>query len=646
MKKIKRRNFLSSMLASAGFSVVVTAPSSSIARVHNATQKKIKASKSFPYAQGEHLMTRTELECDVLVAGGGLSGICAALSAARHGSKVVLIQDRSRLGGNSSSEIKMHPLGVNPLNTGWREGGIIEELKLENAANNPQLSWEMWDFLLYDKCVSEKNITLLLDTTVCAVEKNGNKISKAFARCDTSRQIYEISAKIFIDTTGDCRLAMEADAEVMSGREGSKKYGESLADFDPIGTRQGSTLLFTSKLCDSPVPFKAPPWARKITPEQMKYRGIKGDGLASGYWWIELGGDCDAIAENEKLRFELLAIVLGVWDYIKNSGKFPEAAHRALDTISMVPGRRDSYRIVGERIMTQHDIMGKWKDFDDAVAVGGWSMDDHPAKGFNAPDRRPCRQYAKIPFYNIGFSSMYSKDVENLMMAGRNISCSHVAFTSTRVMSTCSAMGQAVGTAAAICVKKNITPSELRNNKTELKQLQQTLLRDDQTIIGIKNEDPLDLARSAIATSSISTNGSSPTNALSGINFDSLKSIANSWIAPISAKPSIQLSWKNSTKISSVQLTFFSGNKALSQSLSDYLLKHMHRGAQKELPRDFNLVAILENGAEVEIAKIRDNFQRLVRVNFKTVLAKALRVDFLATNGDKNVILNEIRAYA
>ncbi len=648
---LSRRGFLSSSLASAvGYSVIVSAakPAYALKPTDERSERlaALSAPAAVPCAENEKLMKKISLDCDVLVAGGGLSGICAAMAAARHGKKVVLVQDRSRLGGNSSSEIKMHPLGVKSPRTGWREGGIIEELKLENAANNPQLSWEMWDFLLYDKCVSEKNITLLLDTSVCSVEMEADKISKAFARSDTTRHIYEIKAGIFVDATGDSRLAMEAGAEVMSGRDGSKKFGEPFADYDTVGTRQGSTIMFTSKIYDKPMPFKPPVWAKKITPEQMKFRSVKGDGLAYGYWWIELGGDGDAIRDNEMLRFELLSIVMGVWDYIKNSGKYPDAANRAIDSISMVPGRRDTYRIVGERIMTQHDIMGKWKDFDDAVAVGGWSMDDHPAKGFYDSDRRPCRQFADVPFYNIALSSLYSKDVKNLMMAGRNISCSHVAFTSTRVMSTCAAVGQAVGTAAALCIDEGLSPSQLRAAPAKIKSLQQILLRDDQTILGIKNEDPLDLARSADVAASESLDGSAPANVISGVVIDSPKGVKNRWIASAGSKPWIKLSWRSPVKVSSVQFTFYGGCTELSQTHSDYLLKHMHRGPQKELVRDFDVVAELEGGKEIKLCQMRGNAQRLVRVKFDPVSIKSLRADIISTNGHPKVVVSEIRAYA
>lgn len=255
-----------------GYSVVVKAPQV-LARPlpsdeNSARLQKIQAPKDAKNLAGEFFMKRVDLKCDLLVAGGGLAGISAALSAARKGKKVILVQDRSRLGGNSSSEVRMHPLGVNPERVGWREGGIIEELKLENAAHNPQLAWEMWDFILYDKCVSQPNLTLILDATLYKTETDGDKITAAWVRSDTTLQGYRIEAEIFVDATGDCRLGMEAGAEIMTGREGVDAYGESLADFDEIGTRQGSTLMITSRLHDKPMPFVPPSWAKKLLPNK------------------------------------------------------------------------------------------------------------------------------------------------------------------------------------------------------------------------------------------------------------------------------------------------------------------------------------------------------------------------------------------
>ena len=153
------------------------------------------------FAPAEPHMRLVNLETDVLVAGGGLAGVCAAIAAARHGAKVVLLQDRSRLGGNSSSEVKMHVVGANQHTgrPGWRESGLIEELRLADAVGNPQRYWELWDLLLYDKVVSEPNITLLLETTLCSAAVFGGSISDVIARCDKSEHIYRIRARIFCE---------------------------------------------------------------------------------------------------------------------------------------------------------------------------------------------------------------------------------------------------------------------------------------------------------------------------------------------------------------------------------------------------------------------------------------------------------------
>ncbi len=626
MKVISRREFFekTATLGALGYSMAVYAPIE--AKTMGVSSKYYRAKKSNVGLKNELALFSSKcVECDVVVAGGGLAGVCAAISAARNGAKVVLVQNRSRLGGNSSSEIRMHPLGVFPEKTGWREGGIMEELRLENSIRNAGNSWEQWDLLLYDKCVSEPNITLLLDTTLCATEVSGKFIKKAFARCDLSRTIYEIVAKTFIDCTGDCRLAMESGAEVMSGREGSKKYGENLADFDKIGTHQGSSIMFTTKVCNRPVAYKAPVWARKMSEKDFQFRRPNGANLDYGFWWIELGGNADAIADNEKLRFELLRVVLGVWDYIKNSGKYPEADNRALDFVGMLPGRRDTFRIVGKSILTQHDIEKNGAHFSDAVCVGGWSLDDHPAGGFDASERRPCQQTRKTFAYNIPFSILCSKDFDNLMMAGRNVSCSHVAFTSTRVMATCAVMGQAVGTAAALGVLKGENVSDIVQNEELIKNLQQNLLRDDQTILGLKNTDLRDIAPRAKITASSTSVASSPENVVSGVDFDSVKSVKNSWRAEISTKPEIKFKWETSQKVSQVRIKCFTGAFRLSMSEETYVVAQMKRnmpnGVPPEMIRDFDVIGVTPSGKDKLLASVRENVGRLCVCKFLHCIA-------------------------
>ena len=493
---MRRRDLLNSL---SGYSLAVLAGG-------GAAEAQDRFETIAPHAAGtlpspEPHMRLVDLDTDVLVAGGGLAGVCAAISAARHGARVVLVQDRSRLGGNSSSEVKMHVVGANSHKSrpGWRDSGMIEERKIEDAVHNPQRSFEMWDLLLYDKvAMSEPNITLLLETALYAVEMKDDSVQRVMARCDKSEHLYRIRAKMFCDCTGDSRLGIESGALYRVGRETRAEFNETLAPEKADTETLGSSVLFTSRLYHQPMPFTPPKWARKVTKEQLFKRPTTS--WEYGYWWIEWGGDLDIIGDNEKIRFELLSIVLGVWDFIKNSGEHPDSKYYAMDWIGMMPGKRGSRRLIGDHTLTQNDLLhGK---FDDAVAIGGWPMDDHPPSGFDKPDQPPNVAIRTPEVYDIPLRTMYSKNVKNLFMAGRNISASHVAFTSARVMATCAVIGQAVGTAAAQCVERGITPRELANKPQHLTRLRQSLIRDDQTIKGVAGSDPDDRAKRAKVSAS------------------------------------------------------------------------------------------------------------------------------------------------
>jgi hypothetical protein len=598
-------------------------------------------------APAEPHMALVPLACDVLVAGGGMAGVCAAVAAARNGAKVVLVQDRSRLGGNASSEVKMHIVGANHHKSrpGWREGGLLEEFRLDDAANNPQRSWELWDLLLYDKVVSEPNVTLLLDTVLYAVDTKGGRIERAFARCDKTEHIYQISAKLFCDCTGDSRLALESGAEMRYGREARDETKESLAPATPDKETLGSSILFTSRNYGKPMPYTPPKWARKVTKEQLLKRPT--NSWEYGYWWIEWGGQLNTIHDNERIRFELLSIVTGVWDYIKNSGAHPDSANWAMDWIGMVPGKRESRRIVGDHMLTQFDLMGLNGDFEDAVAIGGWPMDDHPPGGFDRADLPPCVQ-VKTPIYNIPFRSLYSRNVSNLLMAGRNISATHVAFTSTRVMATCAVMGQAAGTAAALCVRDGCTPRELHEDKSRLAALQETLLRDDQSIDHRRNQDPQDLARQAKVTASAEQDGTPAASVIDGYVRDFGREAQHHWSAEMSGDgPWIELAWSQPQKIRRVQFTFDSGfERELTLSSSDGANRSIIRAAQPETVRDYVIsYRTSAEGPWTKLVEVQGNHQRLRRHGFEPVDAQAMRVQVQATNGDKLARIFEIRCY-
>ncbi|MFN0108392.1 MAG: FAD-dependent oxidoreductase, partial [Blastocatellia bacterium] len=491
---MKRRDFLTTAAVTTGYSMFISVDGLAQDQQDKRTAEQIRQEMQRLAPAGnlsaallERNMKLVELNCDLLVAGGGLAGCLAAISAARHGSKVVLVQDRSRLGGNSSSEIKMHVVGSNNHKgrPGWREGGLLEEIRLDDAANNPQRCWELWDLLLYDKVVSEPNITLLLETTLYNAEVKDGLIQRVQARCDRTEHIYRITSKLFADCTGDSRLGLEAGAEFKVGHESRAEFNESLAPETADNKTQGCSILFTSRDYGKPMPFTPPKWARKITEKDLKSRGITT--WEYGYWWIEWGGHLNTVRDNERIRFELLGIVMGVWDYIKNSGKYPASANWAMDWVGMLPGKREARRLVGDHMLTQMDLMGLNPEFDDAVCIGGWNLDEHPPTGFENPELPPFVSIKLKDVYNIPLRSLYSKNIRNLFMAGRNISATHTAFSSTRVMGTCAVEGQAAGTAAALCIKHNLLPRGLYENKAKLKELQQTLLRDDQSIKGLKN---------------------------------------------------------------------------------------------------------------------------------------------------------------
>ncbi|MGC8990567.1 MAG: FAD-dependent oxidoreductase, partial [Verrucomicrobiia bacterium] len=554
--------------------------------------------------------------------------------------------DRSRLGGNSSSEVKMHVVGADCSGgrPGWREGGLIEELRLDDAVHNPHRVFELWDLFLYDKVVREANITLLLDSHICGAVTEDGRIRLARARSDRREQVYTIEAMIFIDCTGDSRLALECGAEMRRGREAKSEFNESLGLEMADEQTLGSSILFTARDCGKPVRFVPPAWARRVTRAQLKFRPV--GSWEYGYWWIEWGGQLDTVRDDERIRFELLSIALGVWDYIKNSGDCPASANWGLTWLGMLPGKRESRRIIGDHILTEHDLTGP-ATFEDAVAVGGWPLDDHPPSGFDRPDERPAQQVRPRNVYQIPLRSLYSRNVQNLMMAGRNISATHVALTSTRVMATCAAMGQAAGTAAAQCALGGLLPRSLVQDKGRLSSLQQTLLRDDQTIPGIVNEDHNDLARGARATASGTVPGSNPANVTNGAVRDLPGETRNIWAGPMTnGEAWIELAWPEPVRISRVQMTFDTGfQRPLTLTAQDSFNARMIRGPQPETVRDYELSCVDSNGSIHELARVTGNYQRLVRHDFPARNVKSVRLHVTRTNGADTARVYEIRAY-
>ncbi|MEC0371792.1 FAD-dependent oxidoreductase [Paenibacillus chibensis] len=449
------------------------------------------------------MLTET-IQSDVTVIGGGLAGVCAAIAAARLGSKVVLVNNRPVLGGNSSSEVRVWVCGATAhgINRYARETGIMGELFVENQYRNPDGNPYLWDLVILEAVRAESNITLLLNTDVHEVEAGGpeenRRIRSVTGWMMGSERRIRLESPVFLDCTGDGLVGFMAGARHRIGREAAHEYGEAWAPEVADGITLGSTLLFYTKDAGHPIRFVPPSFAKDITqtPIPIK-RVIRSGDSGCHYWWIEWGGELDTVHDNEVIRDELWSVIYGIWDYIKNSGQF-EADNMTLEWVGSIPGKREYRRFVGDYVLTQNDIIQQ-EPFPDRIAFGGWSIDLHPPQGMYAEASGSKHMHADGN-YHIPYRSLYSANVTNLLFAGRNISASHVAFGTTRVMATCAVMGEAAGTAASLCAAKGVSPRDVY--LSHLQELQQTLLRQDASVIGLRHEDGRDLARLARVTAS------------------------------------------------------------------------------------------------------------------------------------------------
>lgn len=412
-----------------------------------------------------------EQSYDFCVIGGGMAGMNAAISAARHGLKTVLIHDRPVLGGNASSEIRMWIVGAKGKDN--RETGILEEINLENLYRNPYKNFPIWDTILFGKAYEESNLTLILNATALDAKKDENIIKTVKAWQMTTQTYFNISATYFADCSGDSILAPLVGAEYMLGRESKYMYNEDLDLEKPDTHTMGNSLLIQAEKVNYNVEFIPPKWITKKDAESMSHRQIDLSDSGENFWYLELGGDQDTILDAEEIRTEQLKLNLGVWDYIKNSGNIKGANNWQLNFLGFLPGKRESRRLVGDYVMNANDIMNEGK-FHDTVAYGGWPLDDHHPGGFKHKGK--ANRITDVPLYGIPYRTLYSKNIDNMFFAGRNASMTHLAMSSTRVMGTCSLMGQAVGTAAYIANKYNTNP---RGVLDHIEELQQTLLKED-----------------------------------------------------------------------------------------------------------------------------------------------------------------------
>ena len=435
-------------------------------------------------------LTERYLEADLVVVGGGLAGLFCAVAAARGGIKVILVQDRPVLGGNASSEIRMGICGAH--GKGRKETGLLEELQLNNVYRNPLMRYTRWDDEMYSLAIQEKNLTLLLNTSVQEVETENGEIKSVTGWNGNEYCRYRLSGTLFADCSGDSILRLSG-AEFRHGREKISEFDEDfLMNPDGDDKTMGSSILLQLRKCTEHRPFIPPPWAyhfddaffaARTSGKAFNRSAVRPWPENNNFWWLEYGGNIDTLSDANEIQFELKKIAYGVWAYMKNH---PDGRCRdyELDWIGSLPGKRESARFVGDYILNQKDIMAGGL-FDDNVAYGGWTLDDHHPDAFRHEGFLSAHHVPPSPF-GIPYRCLYSRNIRNLLFAGRNISCTHMGLSATRVMATCAILGQAVGTASAIAIHHGTTPRGVYEN--HIRELQAQLMEDDLMIPGFTRE--------------------------------------------------------------------------------------------------------------------------------------------------------------
>ena len=566
------------------------------------------------------VVKNTKLEAQFVVCGGGLSGICAAIAAARRGVKVVLVQDRPMLGGNASSEMRMGIMGA--YGDANKEAGILEELQLRNFYYNPLRRYTLWDDVMYSAVIGEPNITLLLNTSVDGVEMKGERIAAVKAWNSNAYTRYVIAGELFADCTGDGILRLSG-AKFRHGRELPSEFGEDFQQGGGDGRTMGNSILLQLRKTKEDHPFHAPAWAYKFTDadfvndaqpnekgKHYSYKRLYPDN--NNFWWIEFGGNFDTIGDANEIQLELKKIAYGVWDYMKNH---PDGRCRGydLDWIGSLPGKRESVRFVGPRILNQHDVMSGGH-FEDVVAYGGWTLDDHHPDAFWKHGHLSEHHRCPSPF-GIPFDCLYSVNVPNLMFAGRDISVTHMALSATRVMATCATIGQAVGTAAAVAFRHGgIMPADVRAR--HIAELQDDL-EDDDCMLPFRWRKVNDLTRSA---------KTAPANEplRSGIDRWTSKDTENGvWVEP--GAGTMVYEWDSPRRRSGARLVFDSVMKGTTKRMMKLEAEHGRVEMPAPLARAFRVEARL--GGEWKTVYADDlNILRFRKVSFDPVDADALRL--------------------
>ena len=401
---------------------------------------------------------------DFVVIGGGMAGTCAAISAARLGLKVALVQDRPVLGGNNSSEVRVHLGGRINLEPYPNLGNLVNEIGPSKEGNaRPYENYE--DDKKLAAVRNEKNISLFLNNHANIVNMKDGRIESIQATNTETGQKLLFKAPLFADCTGDATIGVLAGAKYMTGRESSKEFGESTAPELADDLTMGSSVQWFAEDKKKNVPFPDIKWGIDWDEEKAEH-------LIRGDWNWETGMGIDQVNEFERIRDYGLLVVYSNWSFLKNhsidKGKFEK---RQLKWVAYIAGKRESKRLVGDYVLRESDLM-EHKVYPDGTAPTSWTIDLHypdpeNTKQFPGKEFKSIAVHTPIIPYPIPFRSLYSVNVPNLLMAGRNISVSHVALGTVRVMRTTGMMGEVIGMAASVCKKHNTDPRGIYTNHLE-----------------------------------------------------------------------------------------------------------------------------------------------------------------------------------
>lgn len=567
---------------------------------------------------------------DVCVVGGGLAGMNAALAAARNGARTVLIQDRAVLGGNASSEIRMWALGAHGPDA--KESGIMEEIRLANLYYNAERRFSVWDNVLYGMVREQENLDCFLSCAVCECTMDTDTRIASVRAWHLTRQCWlTISASAFIDCSGDSILRLSG-AAYRWGREAQSHSAEPHGQEQADRRTMGNSILLQLREIDPQhhKPYVAPAWALPVNEETFPNRKMTPTG--HNFWWLEIGGEYDTINDADKLRDDLTALAHGVWAFIKNH---PDGRGHAweLEWIGALPGKRENIRYEGDHILTEMDINNEGK-FDDIIAHGGWTMDDHPPAGIFHPGKDTTHHPAPSP-YGIPYRSLYSRNISNLWFAGRNISATHMAMSSTRVMATCATMGQAAGTAASIAIQQTLSNRGVYEHK--LHELQNRLMDADQWLPGRCRSIP-----AQTQTATLSSRGSDPETVRDGIDrrtngeLHRWEGQAGDWI---------QFAWDSEQTIEHVRITGDSKLAMLKTMPCSFPLAGNHQDMPANLPRDLRVEVSSDGQSWSTIHQLQNNYRRHIAISLaEPVTTRWLRVVF--SQGWSNNEKDPIRVFA